>query len=178
MIRASNNDCECRDDSLQTRSDAHSAARNRQEQHDMRHVRNPVSEKRCDAPKRCPPADNDIHTGLQRHPHRPTATSTPADAYEQRETEVPQGRAGERRPISSCFFTANGGLFERPKAAFIYRRGGCRHAVHDGGDGGDDTEEDSFSDSRHHRTRQGEADSHRHGFSCLCHPLIDAINGG
>ena len=68
------------------------------------------------------------------------------------------------------FFTAKG--------RFFYRRGGCRHAVHDGGDGGDDTEEDSFSDSRHHRTRQGEADSHRHGFLCLSHPLIDAINGG
>ena len=71
MIRASNNDCECRDDSLQTRSDTHSAARNRQEQHDMRHVRNPVGEKRCDAPKRCPPADNDSDTGRQRHRHRP-----------------------------------------------------------------------------------------------------------
>ena len=71
MIRASNNDCECRDDSLQTRGDTHSPARNRREQHDMRHARNPVSEKRCDAPKRCPPADNDIHTGRQRHPHRP-----------------------------------------------------------------------------------------------------------
>lgn len=66
MIRASNNDCECRDDSLQTRSDTHSAARNRQEQHDMRHVRNPVSEKRCDAPKRCPPADSDINNRCHR----------------------------------------------------------------------------------------------------------------
>lgn len=71
MIRASNDDCECRDDSLQTRSDTHSAARNRQEQHDMRHVRNPVSEKCSDAPKRCPTVDNDIDIGRQRHPHRP-----------------------------------------------------------------------------------------------------------
>ena len=71
---------------------------------------------------------------------------------------------------SCCFFTAKGGLFERPKAAFIYRRGGCRHAVHDGGDGGDDTEEDSFSDSRHHRTRQGEAASSDHGFLYLFNP--------
>ena len=28
------------------------------------------------------------------------------------------GRAGEGLPISSCFFTANGGLFLRPRAAF------------------------------------------------------------
>ena len=169
MIRASNNDCECRDDSLQTRGDTHSAARNRQEQHDMRHVRNPVSEKRCDAPKRCPPADNDIHTGLQRHPHRPMRMNR----GKQKSPRESRREASNKQ----LFFTANGGLFERPKAAFIYRRGGCRHAVHDGGDGGDDTEEDSFSDSRHHRTRQGEA-AIRHGFSCLCHPLIDAINGG
>ena len=26
---------------------------------------------------------------------------------------------GEGLPISSCFFTANGGLFERPRAAFF-----------------------------------------------------------
>ena len=71
MIRASNDDCEGRDGSLQTRSDTHSAARNRQEQHDMGHVRSPVSEKHCDAPKRCPSADNDIDTGRQRYRHRP-----------------------------------------------------------------------------------------------------------
>lgn len=106
MIRASNNDCECRDDSLQTRGDTHSLARNRREQHDMHHVRSPVSEKRSNAPKRCPPADNDsdIHIG------RCAWTEG---------NRSPQGRAGERRPISSCFFTANGGLFERPKAAFF-----------------------------------------------------------
>ena len=170
MIRASNNDCECRDDSLQTRGNTHSPARNRQEQHDMRHVRNSVSEKRCDAPKRCPPADNDINIGRQRHQHRPMRMN--------RGKQKSPGKAGKRRPISSCFFTANGGPFERPKAAFFYRRGGCRHAAHDGGDGGDDTEENSFSDNRRHHPRQGEADSHSHGFLCLCHPLIDAINGG
>ena len=88
MIRASNNDCECRNGSLQTRGDTHSAARNRREQHDMHHVRSPVSEKRSNAPKRCPPADNDIHIG------RCAWTEG---------NRSPQGRAGERRPISSCF---------------------------------------------------------------------------
>lgn len=82
MIRASNNDCECRDDNLLTRGDTHSAARNRQEQHDMRHVRNPVSEKRCDAPKRCPPADNDIDIGATVHTKaKPTATTTAFCVY-------------------------------------------------------------------------------------------------
>ena len=80
--------------------------------------------------------------------------------------------------LAAVFVPAKAGLFERPKAAFFYRRGGCRHAAHDGGDGGDDTEENSFSDWRHHRTHQGEADSRHHGFLCLCQPLIDAINGG
>ena len=112
MIRASNNDCECRDDSLQTRSDTHSAARNRQEQHDMRHVRNPVSEKRCDAPKRCPPADNDIHTSQQRHRHRPM-----------RMNRGKQKSPGESRREASnkqlFFVPAKAGLFERPKAAFF-----------------------------------------------------------
>ena len=112
MIRASNNDCECRDDSRQTRGDTHSAARNRREQHDMRHVRNPVSEKRCDAPKRCPPADNDIHTGRQRHPHRPM-----------RMNRGKQKSPGESRREASnkqlFFIPAKAGLFDRPKAAFF-----------------------------------------------------------
>ena len=112
MIRASNNDCECRDDSLQTRSDTHSAARNRQEQHDMRHVRNPVSEKCCDAPKRCPPADSDIHIARQRHPHRPM-----------RMNRGKQKSPGESRREASnkqlFFVPAKAGLFERPKAAFF-----------------------------------------------------------
>ena len=43
MLRASNDDGRGRNGSLQTRSDTHSAARNRREQHDMGHVRSPVS---------------------------------------------------------------------------------------------------------------------------------------
>ena len=171
MIRASNNDCECRNDSLQTRGNTYSAARNRREQHDMRHVRNPVSEKRCDAPKRCPPADSDIDIGRQRHRHR-SMRMNKGKQKSPRES---------RREVSNkqlFFFTANGGLFERPKAAFFYRRGGCRHVAHDGGDGGDDTEENSFSDGRHRHPHQGEADSRHHGFLYLCQPIIEiSING-
>lgn len=48
----------------------------------MRHVRNPVSEKRCDAPKRCPPADNDIDIGATVHTKaKPTATTTAFCVY-------------------------------------------------------------------------------------------------
>ena len=112
MIRASNNDCECRNGSLQTRGDTHSAARNRREQHDMHHVRSPVSEKRSNAPKRCPPADNDIHIGRQRHPHRPM-----------RMNRGKQKSPGESRREASnkqlFFVPAKAGLFERPKAAFF-----------------------------------------------------------
>ena len=171
MIRASNNDCECRNGSLQTRGDTHSAARNRREQHDMHHVRSPVSEKRSNAPKRCPPADNDIHIGRQRHPHRPMRM----DRGKQKSPRESRREASNKQLF---FVPAKAGLFERPKAAFFYRHDGWRHAVHDGGDGGDDTEGNSFSDGRHRHPRQGEADSHRHGVLCLCHPLIDAINGG
>ena len=88
------------------------------------------------------------------------------------------GEFGEGPLLAAVFFTASAGLFERPKAAFFYRHDGWRHAVHDGGDGGDDTEENSFSDGRHRQPHQGEADSRHHGFLYLCHHLIDAINGG
>ena len=91
---------------------------------------------------------------------------------------LPLGRAGEGLPINSCFCTANGGLFFTAKGRFFYRRGGCRHAVHDGGDGGDGKEENSFSDCRHRHPHQGEADSHRHGFLYLYQPIIEvSING-
>ena len=79
-------------------------------------------------------------------------------------------RFGEGHLLAAVFVPAKAGLFERPEAAFFYRRGGWRHAPHDGGDGGDDTEENSFSDSRRHRPRQGEAAIHHHGFLYLFHP--------
>ena len=34
----------------------------------------------------------------------------------------------KRSTTSTCFFTAKGGLFERPTAAFLNRDGCCRHA--------------------------------------------------
>ena len=49
------------------------------------------------------------------------------------------------------------------------RRGGWRHAPHDGGNGRDGAEEYSFSDSRHHHPRQGEAAIRHHGFLYLFH---------
>ena len=112
MIRASNNDCECRNGSLQTRGDTHSAARNRREQHDMHHVRSPVSEKRSNAPKRCPPADNDIHIGRQRHPHRPMRM----DRGKQKSPRESRREASNKQLF---FVPAKAGLFERPKAAFF-----------------------------------------------------------
>ena len=39
--------------------------------------------------------------------------------------------------------------------------------MHDGGDGGDDEEENSFSDRRHRQAHPGEADSCHHGFLCF-----------
>ena len=78
----------------------------------------------------------------------------------------------------AVFVPAKAGLFERPKAAFFYRRGGWRHAPHDGGDGGDDTEENPFSDSRRHRPRQGEAAIHHTAFCIYFIPLAGAINNG
>ena len=112
MIRASNNDCECRNGSLQTRGNTHSAARNRREQHAMHHVRSPVSEKRSNAPKRCPPADNDIHIGRQRHPHRPMRM----DRGKQKSPRESRREASNKQLF---FVPAKAGLFERPKAAFF-----------------------------------------------------------
>ena len=44
------------------------------------------------------------------------------------------------------------------------------------GEGGDDKEENSFSDCRHRQPQKGEADNIRHGFLCLYHPQIEAVN--
>ena len=90
---------------------------------------------------------------------RATTTSTNAARMNSR----PLGELGGSS-TSCCFCTANGGLFERPRAAFFYRCGCWRHAVHDGGEGGHDEEENSFSDRRCHQRHPGEADSCHHGF--------------
>ena len=87
-------------------------------------------------------------------------------------------RVGEGPLLAAVFVPAKAGLFERPEAAFFYRRGGWRHAPHDGGDGGDDTEENSFSDNRRHRPRQGEAAIRHTAFCIYVITLASAINNG
>ena len=46
------------------------------------------------------------------------------------------------------------------------------------GGGGDDKEENLFSDWRHRQPQKGEADNSRHGFLCLYQPQIEAANNG
>ena len=124
-------------------------------------------------------------TGRQRH--RPTS---PIPAFPKgKECHItisnttrmnfsPLGRAGDRLSINSCFFTANGGLFLRPRAAFVTVATAVVMHGMTVGDGGDGKEGNSFSDCRHRHPRQGEADSHRHGFLYLYQPIIEvSING-
>ena len=56
--------------------------------------------------------------------------------------------------------------------------GCCRHAAHGVGDGGDDKEENSFSDWRHCHPQKGEADNIRHGFLYLYQPITEESNNG
>ena len=84
---------------------------------------------------------------------------------------------GEGLTTSSCFSTGASRTFFTANGGFFYRGHCRRHAWHDGGDGGDDTEEDLFSDGRHHRHHQGEADSSAHGFLCLFQPLPNPPQG-
>ena len=44
------------------------------------------------------------------------------------------------------------------------------------GGGGDDKEENEFSDCRHRQPQKGEADNSRHGFLCLYRPKEEAAN--
>ena len=118
-------------------------------------------------------------------------SSTPTSSNSVGKSSRPLGRAGEGPPVelptlgegmgrgfrrfgeghllAAVFVPAKAGLFERPKAAFLplRRMASCPH---DGGDGGDDKEENSFSDNRRHRPRQGEAAIRHHGFLYLFHP--------
>ena len=124
--------------------------------------------------------------------HRPTTTSThkPHPGFPQGKgvqhnilkhngNELPPlGEGWGGAPNKQLFLYRQRRTFFTAKGRFLYRRGGCRHARRDGGDGGDGKEENSFSDCRHRHPRQGEADSHSHGFLYLLHPLIDAINSG
>ena len=86
-------------------------------------------------------------------------------------------RAGAMTSISSCFSTGDSRTFFTAAGRFLNRGGCCRHAEHDGGDGDDGKEENSFSDGHWLQPHQGEADSIRHGFLCLPHPLAASTSG-
>ena len=72
---------------------------------------------------------------------------------------------------SNCFFYRQWRTFWTANGRFFYHAGCCRHAAHGVGDGGDDKEENSFSNWRHRRQQKGEADNSRHGFLYLYHPI-------
>ena len=113
------------------------------------------------------------------HPGLPQGKGVPHSLLKHNGNELPPlGEGWGGAPNKQLFFYHQRRTFFTAKGRFLYRRGGCCHARHDGGDGGDGKEENSFSDCRHRHPRQGEADSHSHGFLYLLHPLIDAINSG
>ena len=72
--------------------------------------------------------------------------------------------AGEGLTQSSCFSTGASRTFFTANGGFFYRGHCWRHAPHDGGDGGDETEENLFSDRHWRHHHQGEAASSAHGF--------------
>ena len=81
-------------------------------------------------------------------PNRPTPpfiyigrTSLPTLGYE----KAPD-RVGAVPSTSSCFSTGVSRTFFTAAGRFLNRGGYCRHAAHDGGDGDDGKEENSFSD--------------------------------
>ena len=71
------------------------------------------------------------------------------------------------------FFNANGGLFERPTAAFFFTMPAVvamqRMAL---GMEVMTSRKKSFSDRHRHHHQKGEADNSRHGFLCLYHPIL------
>lgn len=73
-----------------------------------------------------------------------------------------EGRGGAS--TISYFSTGESRTFFTAKGRFFYRGGCWRHAVHDGGDGPNDKEENLFSDRHWRQRRQGEAASSDHGF--------------
>ena len=85
---------------------------------------------------------------------------------------------GDGPSTSSCFFTGDSRTFFTAAGRFLNRGGCCRHATHDGGDGDNGKEENSFSDRHWLQPHQGEADSIRHGFLCLPHPLAASTSEG
>ena len=114
-------------------------------------------------------------------PNRPTP---PYYIYRAHLSDHPEARkkktdrAGAMTSISSCFSTGDSRTFFTAAGRFLNRGGCCRHAAHDGGDGDDGKEENLFSDGHWLQPHQGEADSIRHGFLCLPHPLAASTSGG
>ena len=93
------------------------------------------------------------------HPGLPQGKGVHHNLLEHNGNELPPlGEGWGGAPNKQLFFYRQRRIFFTAKGRFFYRRGGCRHARHDGGDGGDGKEENSFSDCRHRHPRQGEAD--------------------
>ena len=113
-------------------------------------------------------------------PNRPTPPYYiyRAHPYDHPEARKKTDRAGAMTSISSCFSTGDSRTFFTAAGRFLNRGGCCRHAAHDGGGGDDGKEENSFSDGHWHQPHQGEADSIRHGFLYLPHPLAASTSGG
>ena len=86
--------------------------------------------------------------------------------------ELPPLGDSKRGAFNGMFFYRQRRTFLTAKGRFFYRCGCCRHAVHDGGDGGDDKEENSFSDGQCHQRHPGEAASSCYGFLCFWYHLI------
>ena len=113
-------------------------------------------------------------------PNRPT----PPYYIYRAHLSVHHGAQKSLRPGWCCtlykqlFFTGDSRTFFTAAGRFLSRGGCCRHAAHDGGDGDDGKEENSFSDGHWLQPHQGEADSIRHGFLCLPHPLAASTSGG
>ena len=113
------------------------------------------------------------------HPGLPQGKGSHYNLLKHNGNELPPlGEGWGGAPNKQLFLYRQRRTFLTGNGRFLYRRGGCRHARHDGGDGGDGKEENSFSDCRHRHPRQDEADSHSHGFLYLYQPIIEvSING-
>ena len=171
MLRASRDGYASRDDGQQGSGNAHQAPRNRHVRHGVGYASCADSKRRSNAPQRCPPTDNDIDPQAPSRPSPRGRSATQPPQTQHEGTPAPWEWMGRGflnglggAPNKQLFLYRQRRTFFTANGRFFYRRGGCRHAQHDGGDGGDDKEENSFSDCRHRHPRQGEADSHRHGF--------------
>ena len=118
MLRASRDDCASRDGGQQGSGKAHHAPRNHHGRHGVGYASCADSKRHSDAPLRCPPSDNDIDPQAPSRPSPKGKECTTTSSNTTGMNSLPLGRAGDRLSINSCFCTANGGLFLRPRAAF------------------------------------------------------------